>query len=898
MDMAERQKQKQLQPPASASNNNNDNDNNNAATNTNHRLAHSRYLLTLQRAIRSVQACDHAITTVSEAMELKFVGERLAQVIVPKVPTIKGSSNRTAATTTTELPTSNHPTQIQPINAISRTASTADASTAITTTTAKTTTKARKKTAPTPLNDSVIAMTPTESAKELAYLKAKQLAEELVLPTGPWKVILLVDIREHKSQKVVAKCQQSGIPCEERALPIGDMAWIAQCGTIEVLLGTILERKHVEDLATSIFGTRFQEQRLRLVQCGVPQLLYLVEGDLSSVVNCPGETLRMAMIETRVQLGFGILHTKHLDHTVQTLKGLHRRIVQRTFPLNETLLENLPTFAGRDSGGRTGGDGTTGIGGVRKKQRRPSSLLEMVFDEAPVPPFGERRFMTYLELKTKIERDREAGTRTVGAIFCAMLKQVASLSQKKCEGIANVYPTMNRLMEAYEQVTTENSPTAAGIPVAASASAVPPAQNLPKPRMPLLVKDVSTGTQRVGPSSAAELDVVCCMTADGTLRSLKHGTVVNIPGPGSLLPSTCDAVEAVRCSGAWDDVATESRGSAVASAPVEQTAPGWPLDHLDTQGRTTQAFSVDRVPTAFAAAAAAYEPAAWSCDDSSSSDGAGETDGGPITAAASTSVSWVAAQEKPPILELLSDDDDETPRKLLATTSNVHKKRPHPSVSQMTLEILSDDDDDDSCRGGTVVGAGAGRSKKVRVQPPARTVTDLASDKNDKGTTWGVIPTLKVRSALKSSASEFENNSCRGGRDEEQLLSCGTITSKNVASSHGKPREYQSDSSVLFSSPSTVGSDFQHQSPEESGNASSQKQKPDKTNVSIVEIDDDSSGEEESWACRKQPARSSAVAAAAVAVAMTSNQGDSLSSPEDLRTRLARRMERETIEID
>jgi hypothetical protein len=50
------------------------------------------------------------------------------------------------------------------------------------------------------------------------------------------------------------------------------------------------------------------------------------------------------------------------------------------------------------------------------------------FDTEPVPPLGESRFVTYKELKAKAERDREAGSKTIGSIH-AML-QVATISGK------------------------------------------------------------------------------------------------------------------------------------------------------------------------------------------------------------------------------------------------------------------------------------------------------------------------------------------------------------------------------------------------------------------------------------------------------------------------------------
>jgi ERCC4-type nuclease len=740
-----------------------------------YRTTNSNFILTLQRAMKSLQSCEHAITTVQEAMDLKYVGERLARVIVPNPP--RGA---TAPRTV-------------PVRA--RTISQAATSTTTTTTTINRTNRTALKSVP-----SVVART-ASSAKEQAYLKAKHHAEQLCLPTGPWKVILLVDVREHRSQMVVAKCQQSGIPCEERSLPIGDMAWIAQCGDLEVLVGTILERKQVDDLAGSIYGTRFQEQRLRLCHCGLPQILYLVEGDLTSVANCPAETLRMAMMETRVQLGFGIIHTKHLDHTVQTLKGLHRRIIQRTFP---DKLNELPTFAGRDSGG----DG--GKSGRNKNQRRPSSLLEMVFDEPPVPPFGEQRFMTYPELKTKIERDREAGTRTVGAIFGAMLKQVTSLSQKKCEGIASIYPTMNRLMEAYEKITEAS--------IASSTTAT-----LEKPNLPLLVKDVSTGTQRVGPKSASELDVVCCMNADGTLRSLKSGAVVQHPEPGTLLrPETVSRTVAAARQPASTTAVSRS---VVASATV--------TGNVRTSAATTVMPPVGVVP---------YEPA-W-CNNSSDSDDPGESiprGGGP---------------PRPDRLEVLLLSDEDTPMKIPASSKSLNK-RPLPN-SQLSSEWSSDDDS--SC-------LDAVPSKKARAHPPA-------------------LPPLEVSARTSfDTLLQNENGATNGGK--EQLVACAR-TNSTEATRHSRPREFLSDSSALFSSPSTTASGcFQLSQDSPTTLAFATKKKKKKTtketaDTSIVEIDDSSDDED-----RVQVA----VGAAAPVMAREA-------SPEDLRTRLAKRMGRETIVID
>jgi hypothetical protein len=95
-------------------------------------------------------------------------------------------------------------------------------------------------------------------------------------------------------------------------------------------------------------------------------------------------------------------------------------------------------------------------------------------------------------------RDREAGTRTAGAIYLAMLKQVPTLSQKKCHAIAREYPTWNSLMTAYATSFHTDS------------NGVDPA---------LLVRDVECERQKVGPKSSHELFIACCTDRYGSLPS-------------------------------------------------------------------------------------------------------------------------------------------------------------------------------------------------------------------------------------------------------------------------------------------------------------------------------------------------------------------------------------------
>uniref|UniRef100_A0A182S9Q6 Crossover junction endonuclease MUS81 n=1 Tax=Anopheles maculatus TaxID=74869 RepID=A0A182S9Q6_9DIPT len=98
------------------------------------------------------------------------------------------------------------------------------------------------------------------------------------------KAILLVDtcetIGKSKSSldRTLQQLTQHSIAHEVRRLSVGDFVWIVKDdGGREFLLPYVLERKRIDDLASSIKDGRFHEQKFRLKQCGLPNVIYLVE---------------------------------------------------------------------------------------------------------------------------------------------------------------------------------------------------------------------------------------------------------------------------------------------------------------------------------------------------------------------------------------------------------------------------------------------------------------------------------------------------------------------------------------------------------------------------------------------------------------------------------------------
>ena len=312
--------------------------------------------------------------------------------------------------------------------------------------------------------------------KEMAYIRSTN--ESIGILTklhlyNNWKVILLLDCREHHSNSVQAKLLQYGIDCEQRQLPVGDVLWIARgeysqnlshsdCSSsnndvllpdhIEIVLGTIIERKSLSDLASSLFGTRFEEQRLRLKHSHSTfdcenQVIFLVEGsNINEVGNCPASTLRYAMMSTRIHMGFQVIRTKNLEDTCRMFQRIHLRIMQRSFSKEikcwrEQFVINNSNKKRKD----------------KKIRRNTFDFGPDTFKTTPNIPFARTRHYLYNEMKSKVEFDRERGTKSIYAIFRAQLKQVDSMSNKKVEAISRFYKTPRALMIGYESCSTEDA---------------------------------------------------------------------------------------------------------------------------------------------------------------------------------------------------------------------------------------------------------------------------------------------------------------------------------------------------------------------------------------------------------------------------------------------------------
>ncbi|KDD74336.1 hypothetical protein H632_c1391p0, partial [Helicosporidium sp. ATCC 50920] len=152
-----------------------------------------------------------------------------------------------------------------------------------------------------------------------------------------YRVVALVDAREHfgggsgggRGEALrghMDALRARGLRVEERTLPVGDVVWVARAtqawsesgggGSVdpgtEFVLDWVLERKSVTDLLASIRGrARFATQKKALAQCGRPNVLFLLEGDVDTLSNASDQkAIKTAIAECEFVHGFQVLRTR------------------------------------------------------------------------------------------------------------------------------------------------------------------------------------------------------------------------------------------------------------------------------------------------------------------------------------------------------------------------------------------------------------------------------------------------------------------------------------------------------------------------------------------------------------------------------------------------------------
>lgn len=130
---------------------------------------------------------------------------------------------------------------------------------------------------------------------------------------------------------------------EVRHLKVGDFTWICRQRITqqELILPYIVERKRIDDLGQSIRDGRFHEQKFRLKQCGIQNLMYLVESyGKNTHTGLPLAALMQGATNTLIQDQFQVKFTENHRHSMQYLSGM-TNILKNIYEVHTQLLKEL-----------------------------------------------------------------------------------------------------------------------------------------------------------------------------------------------------------------------------------------------------------------------------------------------------------------------------------------------------------------------------------------------------------------------------------------------------------------------------------------------------------------------------------------------------------------------------
>ncbi|PKI83925.1 Mus81p [Malassezia vespertilionis] len=274
------------------------------------------------------------------------------------------------------------------------------------------------------------------------------------LPANSYTIHMVMDHREVRqrfshgteaSRRVTFKdaMAQRGITCDLRALELGDIIWVAKpradnpshiaqlwSSVQEVVLDAVVERKRLDDLASSIFDGRWHDQKLRLRFSGIDKVYYLIEDiDVANLVQRHGASIQTALSSTQIIDGFHVHRTANGEGTADFLANLHRAL--------ETLYSSTPLHVLRDSA----------IDRDHYSEMRASLRTQFVHERF------HTSFHTFQALNGKT-----SSSGTLQDTWTRMLLCIQGLSSEKAEEIVRRWPTMHALLRDYAAQEAATAP--------------------------------------------------------------------------------------------------------------------------------------------------------------------------------------------------------------------------------------------------------------------------------------------------------------------------------------------------------------------------------------------------------------------------------------------------------
>lgn len=236
------------------------------------------------------------------------------------------------------------------------------------------------------------------------------------LKAGTYEIILVVDNRE----RITIISPDQSVKTEYINLACGDFLWIARPKnmslndrTKDLVLDYVVERKRLDDLQSSIMDGRYEQQKYRLLDCGLRRPTYLIEefGQLRHTMT--HSALSQAVTSMFVKDGINVERTKSPTHSCDYLLKMTKCLQQfyQDKSIRSCTQEKL-------------------------KQKQATNEEHMTFSEFQV-------------VGAKITNW------TVREMFAKHLIQMTGMSDKRVAVIINQYPTIKALMAAYGECSSE-----------------------------------------------------------------------------------------------------------------------------------------------------------------------------------------------------------------------------------------------------------------------------------------------------------------------------------------------------------------------------------------------------------------------------------------------------------
>lgn len=204
-------------------------------------------------------------------------------------------------------------------------------------------------------------------------------------------VKLIIDSREMKSRSerlfFQTEFNGKGISCETKVIQMGDFIWVSG----EFVLDYIIERKCGSDFCSSISDGRINEQKKRMLDCGITHIFYIIENLRDSDMDKIGKQYVSSHLASLKCAKITVIETVDIKETVEVI----------------SMIDNC----------------------VREEYKK----------------YGDEN--NFLSIDDYIEKGTKGRITNVNEMFYQFLLSIHGLNQQKAEIIANKFLSFGNFME-------------------------------------------------------------------------------------------------------------------------------------------------------------------------------------------------------------------------------------------------------------------------------------------------------------------------------------------------------------------------------------------------------------------------------------------------------------------